>query len=398
MSAPATPAIAPGPNDVGRVRPAPVTEAAPRWPEGFAAGRANRDALLVLLGLDSWTPRDVLALTETQPSAARCLEAIRGGAGRSERDRARAHAVSPSEVAAVVAAAGARLVAVGDAEYPPALWDLFDPPAGLFVRGRDLREDGARVAIVGARNATPTGREVAHVLGRALAEAGATAVSGGARGIDSAAHLGALAVDGPTLVVLGSGIDVAYPRTHAALVARIAAVGSVVSEYPPGTQPRSYRFPARNRLVAGLSAGVVVVEGAKKSGSMITAEHALDLGRPVFAVPGAITSELSWAPLTLIRDGATLIRDERDLLEELGLEAPQASAASPAVPAGLRPNEVAAWQALTSIATLETVAKGAGLSVPAALAALSTLEVRGLVRSAGGRFERRLAPRATTSG
>ena len=131
---------------------------------------------------------------------------------------------------------------------------------------------------------------------------------------------------------------------------------------------------------------------------MITAEHALDLGRPVFAVPGAITSELSWAPLTLIRDGATLIRGERDLLEELGLETPQTSAASPAVPAGLGPNEVAAWQALTSIATLETVAKGAGLSVPAALAALSTLEVRGLVLSAGGRFERRLASRATSSG
>ena len=130
---------------------------------------------------------------------------------------------------------------------------------------------------------------------------------------------------------------------------------------------------------------------------MITAEHALDLGRPVFAVPGPITSELSWAPLTLIRDGATLIRGERDLLEELGLETPQTSAPSPAVPAGLRPNEVAAWQALTSIATLETVANVAGLSVPAALAALAILEVRGLVRSSGGRFERRLHPRATTS-
>jgi DNA processing protein len=196
--------------------------------------------------------------------------------------------------------------------------------------------------------------------------------------------------------VLGSGIDVAYPRTHAELVERIAAVGSVVSEYPPGTQPRNFRFPARNRVVAGLSCAVVVVEGAKGSGSMITAEHALDLGRTVFAVPGPITSELSWAPLTLIRDGATVIRSELDVLEELGLTPRETSAGSPAHPAGLGPNEVAAWHALTSIATLETVADGAGLSVPAALAALSTLEVRGLVRSAGGRFERRLPPRATT--
>jgi DNA processing protein len=298
-----------------------------------------------------------------------------------------------------VASAGARLVVVGDDEYPPALWELFDPPAGLFVRGRDLREDGARVAIVGARNATESGMDVARHLGRALAEAGATVVSGAARGIDSAAHVGALAADGPTVAVLGSGIDIAYPRVHGGLVERIAAVGSVVSEYPPGTQPRNFRFPARNRLVAGLSQGVVVVEGGEKSGSMITAEHALDLGRTVFAVPGPITSELSWAPLTLIREGATLIRGGLDLLDELGLAPPGSSASdgTRALPSGLCEDEVATWLALTSTATLEAVAQVTRLSVPAALAALSTLEVRGLVRSTGGRFERRVPSRAASA-
>jgi DNA processing protein len=224
-------------------------------------------------------------------------------------------------------------------------------------------------------------------------------VSGAARGIDSAAHVGALAAEGPTLAVLGSGIDIAYPRVHAELVERIAAAGSVVSEYPPGTQPRNFRFPARNRLVAGLSRGVVVVEGGEKSGSMITAEHALDLGRTVFAVPGPITSELSWAPLTLIREGATLIRGGLDLLEELGLAPPGSSASdgAPVLPSGLREDEVAAWRALTFTATLEAVAEAARLSVPGALAALSTLEVRGLVRSTGGRFQRCVASRATSA-
>jgi DNA processing protein len=375
-----------------------VTDAAPRWPEGFASGRGNRDALLVLLGLDSWTPRKLIELAERHPSAAGCLEAIRRGAGSSERDRDRAGRLSPRAVAAAASEAGARLVALGDDEYPPVLLDLFDPPAGLFVRGRDLREDGARVAIVGARNATPSGREVAHGLGRALAQAGATVVSGAARGIDSAAHGGALAGRGPTLAVLGSGIDVAYPRAHADLVERIAAVGSVVSEYPPGTQPRSFRFPARNRLVAGLSSGVVVVEGAERSGSIITAEHALDLGRTVFAVPGPVASELSWVPLTLIREGATLIRNETDLLEDLSLASPETTGEAAPPPDGLRRDEVAAWKALRSTMTLEAVAVGAGLSIPAALAALSTLEVRGLARSTGGRFEPRRRSRGGPSG
>jgi DNA processing protein len=179
---------------------------------------------------------------------------------------------------------------------------------------------GPAVAIVGTRSCSPYGAQVARRLGRELAEAGATVVSGLARGIDAEAHRGALEAGGPTVAVLGCGIDRDYPRAHAALARRIAEVGLLVSEYEPGTEPASWRFPARNRIVAGLAVATVIVEARAKSGALITADFALEEGREVFAVPGEITSALSRGTNELLRLGAAPLLGSADVLEALGLE------------------------------------------------------------------------------
>jgi DNA processing protein len=297
-----------------------------------------------------------------------------------------------------VESCGARLVPVGDPGYPPELLDLFDPPAGLFVRGRELCDLVPRVSIVGARNCSPAGREVAGEIGAGLARAGVCVVSGGARGIDAAAHVGALSCGGPTICVFGCGIDTVYPRQNRRLLERILQEGVLVSEYPPGTPAEPFRFPARNRIVAALSRAVVVVEGALGSGSMITAEHALEVGREVFAVPGAVTGALAAVPLKLIREGATMVRGSEDLMEDLGwLPAARADGsqemqtASGIVPPpwGLTPDEEAVWRALGAALTLDQVATLTGMPVPTALSALARLELRAAVREVGGRYERR---------
>jgi DNA processing protein len=248
------------------------------------------------------------------------------------------------------------------------------------------------VAIVGARNCSFAGREIASLLGAALARAGACVVSGGARGIDSAAHRGALEAGGASVAVLGCGIDVPYPRQNRRLLERIVASGALVSEYPPGLPPEPFRFPARNRIVAALSRAVVVVEGAAGSGSMITADHALDIGREVFAVPGAVTSPLSAVPHGLIRDGATLIRGPDDLLADLGLEVPAdepGGSGQDASAAGLGRAERQIWEALTVASPPDVLARSTGLPLPEVVSALVGLEMRNLTRHVGGRYERR---------
>jgi DNA processing protein len=358
------------------------------WPPGFAEGEANRRALVVLAALRGVAPRKLRELAWRAGDAAACLAEVRRGRAGSENDRAAARALDPGELLRRTEAVGARLVAPGEEEYPPSLLDLADPPAALFLRGARLGP-ARRVAVVGARNCTPTGAEVALELGRALAAAGAWVVSGAARGIDARAHEGALAAGGPTAAVLGCGIDLAYPPRSGRLLALIAEVGTVVSEYAPGVPAEPFRFPARNRLIAALSEAVVVVEGAEESGSLITADHALDLGRQVLAVPGPVTSPLSAAPLALIREGATLIRGPADLLEDLGLG--PASAPSPSAPhLGALEERVLAHVAGPVLP--EQVARATGLALPEVLAALTRLELLGLVRADGGRVERRAAP------
>jgi len=296
-------------------------------------------------------------------------------------------------VLAQLPATGARLVAANDREYPGALMDLFDPPAGLFVRGDRLDRLEPRVAIVGARNCSPAGREIASILGGALAGAGVCVVSGGALGIDAAAHRGALE-EGTSVSVLGSGIDHAYPPQNRQLLERVVTSGALVSEYPPGVPALPFRFPARNRIIAALSRAVVVVEGAVGSGSMITADHALDIGREVFAVPGPVAGPLSAVPHFLIREGATLIRGPEDLLSDLGLEPVAAGVsgsegAAPPSPQGLGSAERRVWEALTVSSAPDRLASLTGLSLPEAVSALVGLEMRRLVIQMGGRYERR---------
>jgi DNA processing protein len=277
-----------------------------------------------------------------------------------------------------------------DGEYPPDVLELDDPPIALFLRGGRLDEDALRVAIVGARRCSALGGEIAHDLGRRIGGAGVCVVSGAAYGIDAASHRGSLDAGGRTIAVLGCGVDVGYPRSSVDLIARIADVGTVVSEYAPGVPAEPHRFPARNRLIVALAAALVVVEGAGASGSKISVDHALDLGREVFAVPGPVTSPLSEVPLALIRDGATMIRSADDLLHDLGVAAPDALDGRPVAPIELPDDEGRLWAALVEPSLPDAVARGARLSIPDAVAALIRLELRGLVRSSGGRYERTL--------
>jgi DNA processing protein len=211
---------------------------------------------------------------------------------------------------------GARAVCPDDPEYPQPLKEIADPPPVLYVQGRVELLNSLCLAMVGSRAATAYGKRSSFVLAQALAAAGVTVVSGLASGIDSEAHRGALSIQGPTIGVLGCGLDVVYPRQNGGLYDQIRKEGLLVSEYPLGTKPDGFRFPARNRIIAGLSKGVVVVEAARKSGSLITAEMALDEGRDVFAVPGQIDSFKSGGTHWLLQQGAKLVQSAEDILVE----------------------------------------------------------------------------------
>lgn len=213
----------------------------------------------------------------------------------------------------------ARLLTWRDEGYPPPLREIEDFPPLLFVRGSLQERDRFALAIVGTRRPTPYGRSVAERLARELSRYGLTIVSGGARGIDTAAHVGALRAGGRTLTVLGCGIDVAYPAESSPLFQRISTQGAVLSEYPPGVAPDAWRFPARNRLVSALSLGVLVVEAPYDSGALITASHALEQGKPVFAVPGNIDTGQSAGCHRLIKEGATLVDSVEDIVRALGI-------------------------------------------------------------------------------
>jgi DNA processing protein len=215
--------------------------------------------------------------------------------------------------------AGARVIACVDPEYPPLLRELQDGPAFLWVRGNAGLLGSAQLAIVGSRNPTAGGRSDAHEFARYLAAGGLTITSGLALGIDGAAHRGALKAGGRTIAVCGTGLDSVYPREHEALAAEIAAIGALVSEFPPGAPPLPAHFPQRNRLISGLSLGVLVVEAARRSGSLSTARHAGEQGREVFAIPGSIHNPLSRGCHQLIRSGAKLVESAADILEELKL-------------------------------------------------------------------------------
>jgi len=358
----------------------------PVWPDGFTSGARERRAALVLSALAGLRPRTLLPVAADAGTAGACVELVARGALGSEEDRRFVHLLEADSIDAALGACGARTVLWDDPEYPPQLRTIHDPPFVLYVRGGALPAAERAVAVVGSRRCTDLGRDLARAVGRGLAAAGVTVVSGAARGIDAASHEGALEGGGPTVAVLGAGIDASYPRGSRALLERIRGQGAVVSEYPPGVPPQAFRFPARNRIVAGLCRAAVVVEGEKDSGSLITGSHALEFGRDVFAVPAALNNPLSQAPLMLIRDGATMIRSAQDLLEDLGL-----GPGSSGPPPDLTLAELAALEALTGPTLPDRVARELRVGLADALTLLMRLEMRGLVRSVGGRFEATLA-------
>jgi DNA processing protein len=274
---------------------------------------------------------------------------------------------------------GVQIVGLDDPAYPELLSRTFDPPPVLWVRGTLLPGEGPRsVAVVGSRKALPAGLALARGLGRDLARAGLTVVSGLARGIDTAAHEGALDARGRTLAVLGSGLDRLYPPENARLAARIAEQGAVVSEFPLRTAPLPAHFPRRNRVIAGWGRAVVVAEAAEKSGALGTARAALDEGREVMAVPGHPSVETSAGTNALIRDGAVLVRGAADVLAEIG--SPPADVAIE-VPTD---DDVLLAMKRDVPTSLEEIVARSGREVPELLRRLSLLEVGDRVRRLPG--------------
>jgi DNA processing protein len=280
-----------------------------------------------------------------------------------------------------LAAAEIRWLPRRHADYPPLLRAIHDPPPGIFLRGAAEVEVLRRpaVAVVGARSCSPYGAQVARMLGRELAAAGLVVVSGLARGVDGEAHRGALDAGGVTIAVLGCGIDRDYPASHRELAARIRATGFAVSEYPPGVEPAPWRFPARNRIVAGLAGATVVVEAREKSGALITADLALEEGREVFAVPGEITSALSAGANDLLRLGASPLVSAKDVLDVFGIE----SVSAPQVELSR-----AARQALERVrdgpSGIDELVQASGLDAGTLATALTELELAGLVEQREG--------------
>ena len=305
-------------------------------------------------------------------------------APRSHRYAAFRRTFDEAAYLASLSAAGLAWLARDDPAFPPRLRSIHDPPPGLFVRAaRPFVPDARPVAaIVGARACSAYGSQVARALGRELAAAGVLVVSGLARGIDAAAHRGALET-GTTLAVLGCGIDRDYPRAHAQLAAAIAASGALVSEYPPGVEPAPWRFPARNRIVAGLADVTVVVEARERSGALITADLALDEGREVLAVPGEITSALSRGPNHLLRLGAAPVTSVADVLRALGVDV------APRVPAAVDLDEhleqVRAAVADSPVAADELVRRTV-LGAAEIAAALVQLELLGVIVQDDGTY------------
>jgi DNA processing protein len=279
-------------------------------------------------------------------------------------------------------------------EYPQALKNIPDPPAVLNCRGDLSLLSRPTIALIGSRAATEYGRRIASQFATELARRHIVVVSGAAYGIDAAAHRGALAAKGKTVAVLGCGLDVAYPKSHASMLDEIAADGLLVSEYPLGTKPEGFRFPARNRLISGLCQGVVVVEATEKSGSLITARLALDQGREVFAVPGRVDSPKSSGSHWLIRQGAQLVRDAGDVLEELGWG--QVATASDvrldqeAEDSVLTEKERLLWGVLEAYPQdIDTLVRRTGLCVVEVHGVLLQLELRGVIRHLPGQLYER---------
>ena len=363
-------------------------------PSSPAAAHAELLALLTLRFTPGLGPRRIENLRRHFGSAEAALAAplteLRRVEGLDSRSVAAIGGAKAAEEARAelnkAAERGVTLLGRGLPGYPAALEALGDPPAVLWVRGAGGAELLAgldtvpySVGIVGTRAASPHALALTRTIAGELGAAGVLIVSGLARGVDTAAHTAALEAGGPTIGVLGSAVDVIYPRENHDLAGRMV----VVSEYPLGTGPAQHHFPSRNRVIAALSAGVLVVEGERKSGSLITATHALDCGRTVFAVPGRAGDPRASGPHALIRDGAVLTESAQDVLTELNW----GQAPAPAVP-DLPPEQARVLWALQTPASLDDLAAATGLSIPELQTALVMLQLQGLAYEVGGRWSR----------
>jgi DNA processing protein len=300
---------------------------------------------------------------------------------RDGRWRAFARQFDRVAFTASLAASGVRWLGRSEPGFPPLLASIHDPPPGLFLRGAGQPELLAQtsVAIVGARSCSPYGAQVARTSARELASVGLVVISGLARGVDGEAHRGALEAGGVTVAVLGCGVDRDYPASHRELASRIRERGLIVSEYAPGVEPAPWRFPARNRIVAGLARATVVVEARERSGALITADFALEQGREVFAVPGEITSTLSAGTNALLGLGAAPYTSAGDVLDALGIES------SERVAPELGDDAEQVLERLREFpAGADELQRATGLATTAVAAALTELELVGAAVQDGG--------------
>jgi len=284
---------------------------------------------------------------------------------------------------------GIEFVCYHDDKYPQSLRTIFDPPPGIFVRG-ELRETAPGAALVGSRKSTAYGRKVAGQLGYDLARAGVTVVSGMARGVDTAAHEGAVRAGGYTVAVLGCGVDVVYPPENKIIMQQIIESGAVISEFPPQSAPEAWHFPVRNRVISGLSRCVVVVEAAERSGALITADVALEQSRDVLAVPGNISSRMSKGSNGLIKQGAKLVESAADILEEMGLYTLfPVEDDTPDTMAGIKlsPDENKIFNILCSEPMhLDEIIKRSGSNPGEVLSLLMYLEIKGVIKQLPGKM------------
>jgi len=346
--------------------------------------------LTLIPGIGGETQRQLLkhfglpdAVFAAPPSA---LRAFLGG-GLVERLLAHDDGAAIEAALAWAAAPGNRLLTLADTDYPPALLTIADPPILLYAKGDVALLHRPAFAVVGARAATKQGEANAAAFAQTLAKSGLTIVSGLAAGIDAAAHRGALKEKASTIAVIGTGIDRIYPARNEALAREIAEKGCILSEFPLGTPPVAANFPRRNRLIAGLARGCLVVEAAKQSGSLITARLSAEAGREVFAIPGSIHSPQSKGCHALIKQGAKLVETAQDILEELHWERVADPAGLPSV------REAETDPILVALGgdpcDLDTLAARTGLSADALMARLLPLELEGRVAQLpGGRYQR----------
>jgi DNA processing protein len=377
------------------------------------ANRACLEAWLILLRAPGLGPVSLRELLQRHGDASAALAAARRGAHERTRDaacrdwlRAPDRASIDADLAWLAAPAHA-LLCCDDADFPSLLEETSAPPAALFVVGNCAALWQPQIAIVGSRNATQGGAAHAGAFARALVQAGFAITSGLAEGIDGAAHQAALEAGGTTIAVLGTGADRVYPQRHDDLAARIAAQsGALISEFPPGTPPHPAHFPRRNRIIAGLSLGTLVVEASLRSGSLLTARDAVEAGREVFAIPGSIHNPLARGCHQLIRGGAKLVETAQEVVDELAPLAQRLGASlrerlqiadeptPPATGAHVRdPDYARLFAALDHDALgIDALAERSGLAVATLSSMLLMLELEGEVVAAGGGYARRTGP------